>query len=85
MERELNRKVKTRKEKEKDCQVKILLENMTPRINYSAPFSNCYSGLRILLTNRKRYESPESLDQIKREQSLQRIIYQRDSEILSHP
>ena len=40
MERELNRKVKATQEKEKDVQVRIQLENMTPRINYTQPISN---------------------------------------------
>ena len=39
MERELNRKVRCRQEKEKDVQVRIQLENMSPRINYAPPTS----------------------------------------------
>lgn len=41
--------------------------------------------MRILITHRKKPESTESLDQLKREQSLQRVIYQRESEIPKSP
>ncbi|OMJ81332.1 hypothetical protein SteCoe_18256 [Stentor coeruleus] len=75
MERELNRK-----EKEKDGQVRSLLENMTPRVTYAQPLR-----MKILITHRKKSESTESLDQLKREQLLQRIIYQRESEIPKSP
>jgi hypothetical protein len=85
MERELNRKVRLIQEKEKDGQVKVLLENMTPRVNYITPASNFYVGIKINFTQRHKLDSPESLDQIKREYSVQRVIYQRESEISRSP
>lgn len=85
MERELNRKVFYIQEKEKDGQVRVQLENMTPRITYTQPFSILYIGMRIMFTHKRKIESTESLDQLKREQSLQRVIYQRESEIPKSP
>jgi hypothetical protein len=85
MERELNRKVKLTQEKEKDGQVKNQLENMTPRVNYAQPSRILYAGVKIQLTQRRRPESAESIDQLKREQQTQRVIYQRESEIPKSP
>lgn len=85
MERELNRKVIKKKEKEKDVQVRIQLENMTPKINYTQPISNIYIGSRIVFTHRKKAESSEALDQIKREQALTRVVYIREGEIPRSP
>ena len=41
--------------------------------------------MKINFTHRKKSESAETIDQLKREQSLQRVIYQRDSEIPKSP
>ena len=46
---------------------------------------SCKIEYRISYTHRKKTESTESLDQIKREQSLQRVIYQREGEIPRSP
>ena len=58
---------------------------MSPRINYSAPLRTFYVGTKLSYTNRRKIESLETLDQQKREQSVQRILYQRESEIPQSP
>lgn len=81
MERELNRK-----EKEKDGQVRILLENMTPRISYTTPIRNKNSGIRTnSARTREKHESMEARDQFRREQQTAKVIYQRESEIPKSP
>jgi hypothetical protein len=81
MERELNRK-----EKEKDGQVRVLLENMTPRISYTAPIRKTNLGIRVNSARvREKYESMEARDQYRREQQMAKVIYQRESEIPKSP
>ena len=58
---------------------------MTPRINYLHPTSIFYIELITNFSLIKKAESVEALDQIKREQSGQRVIYQRESEIPRSP
>ena len=58
---------------------------MTPRINYTYLASKKDIEMKIIFTLRKKTESTESTDQIKREQTLQRVTYQRESEIPKSP
>jgi hypothetical protein len=80
MERELNRKVSSRQEKDREENVRGLLENMTPRVNYTA-----LTLQRVQKTIRAPAEVGETHEESRRVQGVQKITYQRESEIPKYP
>ena len=80
MEKELGRK-----EKDKELNIRIALENMTPRCHYTSLTRKIYVGQIISKNTKSTYDSSEARNEARREKDVMSVIYIRESEIPKVP